>query len=42
MLSLSLFIQETIKFISMQLDERARDAVVSTMRVKAMIVAKEG
>ena len=35
-------LQETIKFISMQLDERARDAVVSTMRVKAMIVAKEG
>jgi len=25
----------------MQLDERNRDAVVSTMRVKAMIVAKE-
>ncbi len=35
-------LQETIKFIAMQLDERARDAVVSTMRVKAMIVAKEG
>lgn len=34
-------LKETIKFISMQLDERARDAVVSTMRVKAMIVAKE-
>jgi V/A-type H+-transporting ATPase subunit D len=34
-------LQETIKFISMQLEERARDAVVSTMRVKAMIVAKE-
>ncbi len=35
-------IEDTIKFIAMQLDERARDAVVSTMRVKAMIVAKEG
>jgi V/A-type H+-transporting ATPase subunit D len=35
-------IKDTIKFITMQLDERARDAVVSTMRVKAMIVAKEG
>ena len=34
-------LEETIKFISMQLDERARDAIVSTMRVKAMIVAKE-
>ena len=34
-------LEETIKFIAMQLDERARDAVVSTMRVKAMIVAKE-
>lgn len=34
-------LEETIKFITMQLDERARDAVVSTMRVKAMIVAKE-
>lgn len=34
-------LQETIKFITMQLDERNRDAVVSTMRVKAMIVAKE-
>lgn len=33
--------EETIKFITMQLDERNRDAVVSTMRVKAMIVAKE-
>ncbi len=35
-------LQDTIKFIIMQLDERNRDAVVSTMRVKAMIVAKEG
>ncbi len=34
-------LRDTIKFVSMQLDERARDAVVSTMRVKAMIVAKE-
>ena len=34
-------LQETVKFITMQLDERNRDAVVSTMRVKAMIVAKE-
>ncbi len=34
-------LQSTIKFVAMQLDERARDAVVSTMRVKAMIVAKE-
>jgi V/A-type H+-transporting ATPase subunit D len=32
---------DTIKFITMQLDERNRDAVVSTMRVKAMILAKE-
>lgn len=34
-------LSETIKFITMQLDERNRDAVVSTMRVKAMILAKE-
>lgn len=34
-------LEETIKFITMQLDERGRDAVVSTMRVKAMIMAKE-
>ena len=34
-------LSDTIKFITMQLDERARDAVVSTMRVKAMITAKE-
>lgn len=32
---------DTIRFITQQLEERARDAVVSTMRVKAMIVAKE-
>lgn len=35
-------LNDTIKFITMQLDERNRDAVVSTMRVKAMILAKEG
>lgn len=35
-------LNDTIKFITMQLDERGRDAVVSTMRVKAMIMAKEG
>jgi V/A-type H+-transporting ATPase subunit D len=34
-------LEDTIKFIKMQLDERNRDAVVSTMRVKAMILAKE-
>jgi V/A-type H+-transporting ATPase subunit D len=34
-------LKDTIKFITMQLDERNRDAVVSTMRVKAMILAKE-
>ncbi len=34
-------LEDTIKFIIMQLDERNRDAVVSTMRVKAMIVARE-
>lgn len=34
-------LEQTIKFITMQLDERNRDAVVSTMRVKAMIVARE-
>jgi V/A-type H+/Na+-transporting ATPase subunit D len=34
-------LKDTIKFITMQLDERNRDAVVSTMRVKAMIMAKE-
>jgi V/A-type H+-transporting ATPase subunit D len=34
-------LEDTIKFITMQLDERNRDAVVSTMRVKAMILAKE-
>ncbi|MCA9355514.1 V-type ATP synthase subunit D [Candidatus Kaiserbacteria bacterium] len=35
-------LNDTIKFITMQLDERGRDAIVSTMRVKAMIMAKEG
>jgi V/A-type H+-transporting ATPase subunit D len=34
-------LNDTIKFITMQLDERGRDAVVSTMRVKAMILEKE-
>lgn len=34
-------LKDTIKFITMQLDERNRDAVVSTMRVKAMILEKE-
>ncbi len=34
-------LQDTISFISMQLEERNRDAVVATMRVKAMIEAKE-
>ncbi len=34
-------LQGTIKFVAQQLEERARDAIVSTMRVKAMIVANE-
>lgn len=34
-------LNDTIKFITMQLDESGRDAVVSTMRVKAMIMEKE-
>jgi vacuolar-type H+-ATPase subunit D/Vma8 len=34
-------LQDTIRFVTQQLEERARDAVVSTMRVKAMILAKE-
>ncbi len=34
-------LRDTIRFINQQLEERARDAVVSTMRVKAMILAKE-
>ena len=34
-------LEETIRFITLQLEERARDAVVATMRVKAMIVARE-
>lgn len=34
-------LQDTIRFITQQLEERARDAVVSTMRVKAMILEKE-
>lgn len=34
-------LKDTIRYISLQLEERGRDAVVSTMRVKAMIVEKE-
>jgi len=34
-------LNDTIRFITSQLEERARDAVVSTMRVKAMIIEKE-
>ena len=34
-------LHDTIRFITQQLEERARDAIVSTMRVKAMILAKE-
>ncbi|PCI29471.1 V-type ATP synthase subunit D [Candidatus Wolfebacteria bacterium] len=34
-------LKETIRFISGRLEEQARDAVVSTMRIKAMIIAKE-
>lgn len=34
-------LKDTIRFITGRLEEQARDAVVSTMRVKAMIVAKE-
>ncbi|MEX0931363.1 MAG: V-type ATP synthase subunit D [Candidatus Paceibacterota bacterium] len=34
-------LKETIRFISMRLEEQARDAVVGTMRIKAMILAKE-
>lgn len=34
-------LNETIRFIAGRLEEQARDAVVSTMRIKAMIVAKE-
>ncbi len=34
-------LDETIHFITGRLEEQARDAIVSTMRVKAMIVAKE-
>ncbi len=33
-------LKDTIRFIAMQLEERNRDAVVATMRVKAMIEAK--
>lgn len=34
-------LEETVKFIKLKLDEANRDAVVSVMRVKAMIEAKE-
>lgn len=34
-------LEETIKFIGMRLEEQARDAVVATMCVKAMIEARE-
>ena len=34
-------LNDTVRFITQQLEERARDAVVSTMRVKAMILQKE-
>ena len=34
-------LEDTIRFITLQLEERARDAVVATMRVKAMIEEKE-
>ncbi len=34
-------LEETIRFIYMRLEEQARDAVVSTMRIKAMIVERE-
>jgi len=34
-------LKDTIRYISLQLEERGRDAVVSTMRVKAMIMEKE-
>ena len=34
-------LRETIRFITGRLEEQARDVIVSTMRVKAMIEAKE-
>lgn len=34
-------LKDTIRFITLQLEERARDGIVSTMRVKAMITAQE-
>jgi len=34
-------LDDTIRFITGRLEEQARDAIVSTMRVKAMIIAKE-
>lgn len=34
-------LRDTIRFISQRLEEQARDAVVSNMRIKSMILAKE-
>lgn len=34
-------LEDTIRFITSQLDERARETIVSTMRVKSMIMKKE-
>lgn len=34
-------LNDTIRFITSRLEEQARDAVVSTMRIKAMILEKE-
>jgi len=34
-------LKDTIRFITMRLEEQARDAIVGTMRIKAMIVERE-
>jgi V/A-type H+-transporting ATPase subunit D len=34
-------LKDTIRFITQRLEEQARDAIVSTMRVKAMLTARE-
>lgn len=34
-------LKDTIRFITQRLEEQARDAVVSNMRIKAMVLAKE-
>ncbi len=34
-------LQETIRFVTRRLEEQGRDAVVATMRVKAMLTARE-